>query len=120
MPRRQAMFFATMFIALAAAAPQAPPPDPAYSGLWTRWSAVNGDALRAETTRQAPAAPSGPLRAGSPELGTRVGEIVRAGDCEEGERVARAAGDFPLVEAVRAHCRSAVPAVSHDLRRQPR
>jgi hypothetical protein len=39
---------------------------------------------------------------------------VRAGDCEEGERVARAAGDFPLVEAVRAHCRTATPAVSRD------
>jgi hypothetical protein len=108
---------ATMLIALAAAAPAQPPATgPDYSGLWTRWSAVNGDALRAETARQAPTAPSGPLRAGSAELGTRVGEIVRGGDCEEGERVARAAGDFPLVEAVRAHCRTAVPAVSRDPR----
>jgi hypothetical protein len=103
--------------ALASAAPApARPADPSYSGLWTRWSTANGEALRAEAARQAPAAPSGPLRAGSPELGARVGEIVRAGDCEEGERVARAAGDFPLVEAVRAHCRPAIPAVSHDRR----
>jgi len=104
--------------ALAGAAPAQPPaPGPDYSGLWTRWSAVNGDSLRAEAARETPAAPSGSLRAGSPELGTRVGEIVRTGDCEEGERVARAAGDFPLVEAVRAHCRTAVPAVSRDMRR---
>jgi len=88
--------------------------DRSYSNLWTSWSRANSEALRAEAARQAPAAPSGPLRAGSPELGARVGEIVRAGDCEEGERVARAAGDFPLVDAVRAHCRPAIPAVSHD------
>ena len=83
-----------------------------YSGMWTRWSGVNNEAMHAEAARQAPAAPAGPLRAGSPELGARVGEIVRTGDCEEGERVARAAGDFPLVDAVRAHCRPAIPAVS--------
>ena len=70
-------------------------------------------ALASATPAPPPAAPSGPLRAGSPELGQRVGEIVRAGDCEEGERVARAAGDFPLVEAVRTHCRTSVQAVSH-------
>ena len=98
--------------ALASAAPAQPAaPDP-YAGLWTRWSGANSEALRAEAARQAPAAPSGPLRPGSPELGARVGEIVRSGDCEGGERVARAAGDFPLVEAVRAHCRGAVQAVS--------
>jgi hypothetical protein len=98
--------------ALAAAGPQ----DQAYSGLWTHWPAANSEALRAEAARQAPVAPIGPLRAGSPELGARVGEIVRTGDCEEGERVARAAGDFPLVEAVRAHCRPAIPALSRDRR----
>jgi len=63
--------------ALAAAGPQ----DQAYSSLWTRWPAANSEALRAETARQSPAAPTGPLRAGSPELGARVGEIVRTGDC---------------------------------------
>ena len=92
--------------ALASAAPAQPAaPDPGFSGLFTRWNGANGDALRAETARQAPSAPSGPLRPGSPELGERVGAIVRTGDCEEGERLARAAGDFPLVDAVRAHCR---------------
>ena len=99
--------------ALASAAPApAAAPDPGYSNLWTRWSGANSEALRAEAARQAPAAPDGRPRPGSPELGARVGEIVRTGDCAEGERVARAAGDFPLVEAVRAHCRGAVQAVS--------
>jgi len=108
------MIAATIALALAGATPAAaPPPHQDYSGLWTRWSAANGDSLRAEAARQAPAAPAGPLRAGSPELGQRVGEIVRAGDCEEGERVARAAGDFPLVEAVRAHCRTSTQVVAH-------
>ena len=104
-------------LALASAVPApAHGADQNYSGLWTHWPAANSEALRAEAARQAPAAPAGPLRAGSPELGARVGEIVRTGDCEEGERVARAAGDFPLVEAVRAHCRPATPAMSHDRR----
>jgi hypothetical protein len=99
--------------ALASAGPTpAAAPDPGFSGLFTPWSGANREALRSETARAAPAAPAGPLRAGSPELGRRVGEIVRTGDCEGGERVAREAGDFPLVEAVRAHCRGAVQAVS--------
>jgi hypothetical protein len=102
--------------ALAAAAPPPPPPaDPGFAGLWTHWSGVNGEALQAETVRAAPAVPAGPLRAGTPELGQRVGEMVRTGDCEGGERLAREAGDFPLLEAVRAHCRSrTVQAVSVD------
>jgi hypothetical protein len=101
--------------ALAAAAPAQQPAVPGqqgFSGLWTQWNNANSASLQAEVRRQQAPAPSGPLRAGSPELGARVGEIVRAGDCEEGERVARAAGDFPLVEAVRAHCRPAIQAVS--------
>ena len=110
------MIATTSYLIASALASAAPPPavapDP-FAGLFTRWSGANDEALRAEASRAAPAAPAGPLRAGTPELGARVGEIVRAGDCEEGERVARAAGDFPLVDAVRAHCRrSAVQAVS--------
>ena len=38
-------------------------------------------------------------------LGRRVGEIVRAGDCTGGERMAREAGDLALVRAVQEHCR---------------
>ena len=108
-------FLIASALASAAPAPVAVP-DPGFSGLFTRWSGANSEALRAETARAAPAASAGPLRAGTPELGQRVGEIVRAGDCQEGERLARMAGDFPLVEAVRAHCRSrtTVQAVSID------
>jgi hypothetical protein len=99
--------------ALASAAPApAAAPDPGFSGLFTPWSGANSEAMRSETVRAAPAVPAGPLRAGSPELGQRVGEIVRTGDCEAGERLAREAGDFPLVQAVRSHCRGAVQAVS--------
>lgn len=115
------LLLAAAALSAAVPAPMAPPQpqQQGFSGLWTAWSNANNASLQAETARQAPAAPAagaGPLRAGSPELGTRVGEIVRTGDCEEGERVARAAGDFPLVAAVRAHCRPAIPAVSHDRR----
>ena len=98
--------------ALASAAPAQPAAQSGFSGLWTRWSGVNADSLQAEA-RGAPAPAEGPLRAGSPELGQRVGDEVRSGNCTEGERLARAAGDFPLLEAVRAHCRTgAVQAVS--------
>jgi hypothetical protein len=99
--------------ALASAAPAQPAAQGGFSGLWTPWSGVNAESLRAETIRAAPARAEGAYRPGSPELGARVGEEVRGGNCAEGERLARAAGDFPLLEAVRAHCRSgAVQAVS--------
>lgn len=44
---------------------------------------------------------------GSVALGERVGDIVALGDCAEGERVARTAGDFALVAAVRDYCTAA-------------
>lgn len=103
-----------------AQAQQAPAPAPSsFSGLFTSWSGTSRDALRAETeTRRtpAPSAESGAVPAGSPlqvrsrneavALGERVAEVVRRGDCAEGERLAREAGDFPLVRAVRDHCRT--------------
>jgi hypothetical protein len=90
--------------------PAAPPPG--FAGLWIPWSGVNRDSLRAEVeARRRAAAESDPA---SPDqqrryseaaaLGERVGQIVRQGDCEEGERIARQAGDFALVRAVRGHC----------------
>ena len=110
------MIATTAYLIAATLASAAPPPaaaaDPGFADLWTRWSGANSEALRNEAARAVPAAPAGPLRAGSPELGQRVGEMVRTGDCEGGERVAREAGDFPLVEAVRAHCRGAIQASS--------
>ena len=102
----------------AAQAQQAPAPS-GFSSLFTSWSGTSRDALRAETeTRRAPAqaAESGAVPAGSPlqvrshneavALGERVAEVVRRGDCAEGERLAREAGDFPLLRAVRDHCRT--------------
>lgn len=102
-----------------AAAEPAAPATPEFRSLWTGWDNANRDALRAEIEalerlRQDIATAGSErrrelLEEGRP-LGELVGEIVRFGDCEEGERLARIAGDFALVEAVRGHCRPAVPA----------
>ncbi len=87
-----------------------------FSRLWTGWSSVNRQAMSTESAAAgrvreeiaaADAERLAQLRDRGRALGERVGEIVRLGDCAEGERVARAAGDFALVEAVRAHCGSA-------------
>src|SRR6185436_1034338 len=87
-----------------------------FQRLWTGWSRVNGEAMSTESqgierVRQdvatANASRLRQLGAQGRALGERVGEIVREGDCDDGERVAREAGDFALVEAVRAHCRRA-------------
>ena len=99
--------------ALAQSTPAAPPPPAAKTGfesLWTGWSGVSRESIRAEAQaarpeRGAPADGRRHYQAGSIALGERVGEVVRQGDCEEGERLAREAGDFPLVDAVRTHCR---------------
>ena len=97
----------------AQAAPGAPAPSD-FRRLWTGWDNVNRAALDAETEAQqrvrrdlssGDAERLRQLRNEGRALGERVGEIVRLGDCEDGERVARAAGDFALVEAVRSHCR---------------
>jgi hypothetical protein len=87
-----------------------------FSRLWTGWGGVNREAMSTETdavrrvrhdVATADARRLDQLRNQGRALGERVGEIVRLGDCAEGERVARAAGDFALVEAVRAHCAAA-------------
>lgn len=103
----------SLFLALPALA-QAPAASPrlGFSGLFTPWSGVNRDSIQAEIEARRHAADQG--SAASPErqqhyaqavsLGERVGQVVRAGDCEEGERIARQAGDFALVRAVRGHC----------------
>jgi hypothetical protein len=108
--------FALLLIALAAA-PAAASETPAaeqrvrFQGLFVDWNAAGRQSIEAE--RQAVARPAMPAAthatvamatAGSRELGERVGDIVALGDCAEGERVARAAGDFALVAAVRDYC----------------
>src|SRR5436190_20680504 len=104
----------------------APAPEPQanpYRDLFTRWDGANRESLEAETGtgEAAPMAEAQPdsnaIPAYSPlqprsddeaiALGRRVGEVVRSGNCTEGERMARQAGDFALVRAVRAHCRRA-------------
>ena len=102
-----------LLAAPAAAAPDTPP-APArarFQGLFVDWSTASRQSIEAEreASQRPPAgAPTGE-GAGSVSLGERVGEIVALGDCAEGERIARAAGDFALVAAVRAHCTAAVP-----------
>lgn len=98
----------------------APRPEPTanpWRDLFTRWDGANRDSLAAETGDAQPASgPEGnsvpafsPLTRRSEDeavaLGRRVGEVVRAGDCAQGERLAREAGDLALVRAVREHCR---------------
>ena len=99
-------------LAVAASNPPAAP-DSGFSRLWTGWGSVNREAMTVETdairrVRQDVATADAErlrlLQGQGRALGERVGEIVRLGDCAEGERVAREAGDFPLVEAVRSHC----------------
>ncbi len=103
--------------AQSAPAPSDSPANKAdFESLWTGWSGVSREAMRAESeaARSGHAAAADVprrYRAGSVALGERVGEVVRQGDCDEGERLAREAGDFALVDAVRAHCRPAEPQI---------
>ncbi|MGZ8335085.1 MAG: hypothetical protein ACXWU1_00315 [Allosphingosinicella sp.] len=118
-------FFGSWISALALLAPApalgqtaSPPPilNSDFSRLWTSWDGVNRTAMAREAEAglqlqrdlaTADAARMQVLRSQGRDLGEQVGEVVRGGDCAEGERLARAAGDFALVAAVREHCRAA-------------
>jgi hypothetical protein len=98
------------FLALLAAAAPAPPPA---APTFLDWRALSRDSSRTETeqlqrTTEMPstiAARTDAIARGR-ALGDRVGQIVAAGDCDEGERQARAAGDVALAKAVRDYCYS--------------
>ena len=96
---------ALLFALLPAAALAQTPDSGSLSarGLWSDWRSVNEASLSAEARRQANAERSA---AEARSLGDRVGQLVAGGDCEGGERMAREAGDFPLVDAVRDYCRT--------------
>ena len=105
-----------LLIAAGAGHAQPAPPASGFGSLWTGWRDVNAEALAKERAAveevredyvTASSSRRDQLRNQGRALGERVGEIVRTGDCEEGERVAREAGDFALVQAVRDHCRGA-------------
>ncbi len=121
--RVAAAFLALGLLAAAPAAGQSGAPAPEapanpYREMFTRWDGANQDSMAAEAGTAQPAAEPedraipaySPLvsrpQAEAVALGERVGAVVRAGDCAEGERIAREAGDFALVRAVREHCRS--------------
>lgn len=108
--------FAVSLLCLGLAAPALAQPSPqpsGFSGLFTPWNGTSRDSLRAEeearrraAANAATAVPATAEHGAQVALGERVAEVVRRGDCAEGERLARAAGDFPLVRAVRDHCRA--------------
>jgi len=82
-----------------------------FGSMFVDWNAASRQSIEAEREQVArpPAEPAAaPASAmsvpGSRALGERVGDIVALGDCADGERVARAAGDFALVAAVRDYC----------------
>ena len=95
--------------ALMAQPAQAPPPPPAdasaFGGLFTDWRSANAQSLEQERARDSAANAPARTPAQASALGDRVGRIVAEGACEEGERIAREAGDFALVRAVQDHCR---------------
>ena len=80
---------------MAAASPPAPAPAP--QGLWIDWSALNRRAAEAQP------APRGTVEEAQ-ALGDRIGRMVAAGDCRGGEKMALAAGDTKLAQAVRTYC----------------
>ena len=92
-------------LAQPASAPALPPEPSRFGALFTDWRAVSSEAVEQERARDAAA--NAPVRteAEARALGDRVGQIVAEGACEEGERIAREAGDFALVRAVEDHCR---------------
>jgi hypothetical protein len=103
---------------LAAQTAPAPPTRSQFDALWTPWAVTNRQAQRNENDAvqqvrrdlaTADAVRQAQLRDQGRALGERVGEIVRGGDCDDGERTARRAGDFALVEAVRDYCRQHRP-----------
>jgi hypothetical protein len=100
----------------ASTAPASSAPENDFRSLWTGWSDANAASMTlerqaVERVRQdyvtANSERRGELQNQGRALGERVGEIVRLGDCQEGERVAREAGDFALVQAVRDYCATA-------------
>jgi hypothetical protein len=110
----------TLMLLSLAAAPAAAANTPSaperarFQSLFVDWSSANRQSIETERlAAQRPAPPAqadgGTAGAGSVALGERVGDVVALGDCAEGERIARAAGDFALVAAVREHCTAADP-----------
>ena len=109
-----ALILLSLAAAPTAAANTPPVPERArFQGLFVDWTSANRQSIETErlgAQRPAPSAqPDAGSGAGSVALGERVGDVVALGDCAEGERIARAAGDFALVAAVRAHCTAADP-----------
>ena len=113
-----ALLLAPLLLAAAPPAEVSPPAEEdgraRFHGLFLNWNTINRQSIDAERQRAQPqgeaaATPAGTGAAGTRALGERVGEVVATGDCSEGERLARAAGDFALVAAVRDYCTVRTP-----------
>lgn len=94
-----------LLLALLAGA-AAEPPRAETRGPFLDWGTLSRQSVEAEKAQAATVAPAvdPDARAKAATLGERVGQIVAAGDCAEGERQARAAGDVALARAVRDYC----------------
>jgi hypothetical protein len=89
---------------MASAADGAEPAKPsAPTSLWTDWKGLNGASLKAEASPER----RRQLQEEAAARGKLVGELAAAGNCAEGERIAREARDFELVRALVAYCTSA-------------
>ena len=97
---RALILLASLLVPTAAIA-AVPASAPASANLWIDWNELSRRAAAAQVQPSAPAVSETDARA----LGDRVGQMVAAGDCRGGEKIAMAAGDSKLVEAVRAYCR---------------
>ena len=87
-----------LLIALLAPCSAVAATPPIAKGQWIDWSELSRRAAAAQA--QAPAQGEDQARA----LGDRVGQMVAAGDCRGGEKMALAAGDTKLAQAVRNYC----------------
>jgi len=90
----------------ASAAPAQPAPKPAApKSLWVDWKTLARDSVAAEAKGAKPdVSRERELQAEADARGKLVGELVTSGDCANGERIAREAGDFALVRAARDYC----------------
>ena len=93
--------------AVSAAAAQSSDARARFQGLFVDWSAASRQSIAAEREAAARPAHSPDAAAAASAGGIAAPGSEALGDCAEGERVARTAGDFALVAAVRDYCNAA-------------
>ena len=118
---RSAFLLIALLVPASAFAQTSPatPADPNFDTLWTGWNGASSASMRTESEAMqrvrdelatAEAARRRQLRSQGQALGERVGEIVRERRLRGWRADRPRRRRFPLVEAVRTHCRAgAVP-----------